>query len=86
MFSQLMLIKTESGFCRHGVLCVRAYVRACVRARVRACVRACVRAYVRACVCVWFHESSVIIAVDVVSFARDCNSNFVCLQRTTKYF
>ena len=46
----------------------------------------CVRACVRACVCVWFHESSIIIVVDVVSFARDYNSNFVCLQRTTKYF
>ena len=34
MFSQPMLIKTESGFCRHGDLCVRACVRACVCVRV----------------------------------------------------
>ena len=34
-----------------------------------------------------FHESSVNIVVVVsVYFARDCNSNFLCLQRTNKIY
>ena len=73
---------TVRGLELNKILCLHVFLNVC------SCVCAYMLTAKTVCVCVWLIVNELgphYLLLMFVYFVHDCNSNFLCLQRTNKY-